>query len=133
MARRAKQSPARRCRGKQQGSASATRKSGQIERHSVQAEAEQLNQLQGADPELPRTRRPRPPGPDTCHQFVRRQLAKALPDLFDVLLKRANEGDLPAVKLLWQLAQLDKPTEQAGDDSEDRKFVRGTLAKYRTQ
>ena len=94
-------------------------------------EAEALEQLPAA--ELRPSRRPRPPGPDTCHQFVRRQLAKALPELFLALLKRAHEGDLPAVKLLWQLGQLDRQAEQAGDYDEDRKFVRSTMAKYRSR
>jgi hypothetical protein len=131
LARGVKQFPACRCRSKPRCGSGPAGESDSMETQRVQAEAGTLEELSAADPGPRPVRRPRPPGPDTCHQFVRRQLAKALPELILGFLKRAQEGDLPAMKLLWQLAELDKQTEVSGEQGKDRKFVRKALEKYR--
>lgn len=130
LAKEVEQSPARKCRGRQQGGSGASRKPPKAWTPPAQREAEPAMQPEAEIPGLFPTRPPRPPRPDTCHQFVRRRLARSLPVLFVAMVKRAYNGDLAAMKLLWQLAQLDKAAGQAGDYDEDRAFVRSTLAKY---
>jgi hypothetical protein len=55
-------------------------------------------------PELKRT----PPEPKMCREFVRRELAKSLPDVMSTLLKKVSKGDLQALKVVWQMAGLNK-------------------------
>ena len=71
------------------------------------------------------------------HQsFVRRRLALELPELCEVLLAKALKGDLNAVKLLWQMAELGgkaKLVRRAASRPEDFGFARRTLEEYRNR
>ncbi len=67
----------------------------------------------------------------TFHPYVRKQIKKVLPALCDTFLDKAIDGDLSTMKLLWQMAELDKQSETAGNRANDRKFVRQAIAKFR--
>ena len=95
------------------------------------AQAGKLERLHGAESEPATPKLSRAPRADACHPFVRKRIAEALPELCQALLGKAKQGDLSAMKLLWQMAELDKRTEPSGEHDRDRKFVRQALAKYR--
>lgn len=63
---------------------------------------------------------PSAPRASGCSRFVRRRVAARLPEICDALIARAVDGDMQAVKLLWQMGELDEPTA---------KPARGTGAK----
>ena len=48
------------------------------------------------------------PEPKMCREFVRKELAKSLPDVMSTLLKKVCKGDLQALKVVWQMAGLNK-------------------------
>jgi hypothetical protein len=87
--------------------------------------------LQSVQQELAMPKAPRTPRVGDVHPFVRKQIKKVLPALCETFLDKAKEGDVSTMKLLWQMAELDKQTEQAGNSSKDRKFVRQAIAKFR--
>ena len=82
---------------------------------------------EGAEPPRP----PRAPGSGACHPYVRRQVAKALPELCVALAEVAKKGDVAAIKLLWHMAELDKKREAVPERADVTKFVRETLAAHR--
>ena len=49
-----------------------------------------------------------PPEPKMCREFVRKELAKSLPDVMSTLLRKVSKGDLQALKVVWQMAGLNK-------------------------
>ena len=49
----------------------------------------------------------RRPGPRNCKPYMRKRLARALPEIADALLKEARHGKLPELKMLMQLSGLD--------------------------
>ncbi len=81
------------------------------------------------DVDLPKPRRG--PRVGDVHPYVRKQIKKVLPALCDTFLDKAIDGDLSTMKLLWQMAELDKQSETAGNRANDRKFVRQAIAKFR--
>ena len=96
--------------------------------------AKALDRLQSAAAKSEPPKPPRAPRPGACHPFVRKQIAEALPELCKAYLGRAKKGDLSTMKLLWQMAELDKQIQSAGaQGAADKKFVRQTLAKYRSR
>ncbi len=60
-------------------------------------------------------------------------MARELPALCEAFLRKAKEGDVPTMKLLWQMAELDRQTVAADDKAKDKGFVRETLAAFRTR
>ena len=60
-------------------------------------------------------------------------LAAALPDICTALLEHAQKGDLATLKLLWQMAELDRPAEPAAERGNDRNFVRQVLSRHRSR
>lgn len=48
------------------------------------------------------------PKPRYCRAFVRKRIAERMPEMVDLLMKQANEGSLGHLKILVQLAGLDK-------------------------
>ena len=92
-----------------------------------------MERLQEVQYELAEPKPPRPVCVGLLQPYVRRQIKKVLPALCDALLSRATEGDLSTMKLLWQMAELDRQTEPAGDGVKGRKFVRQAIAKYRNR
>jgi hypothetical protein len=85
-------------------------------------------QVVQAELRIPKARGPRV---GDVHPYVRKQIKKVLPALCETFLGKAKEGDVSTMKLLWQMAELDKQTEPAGDGAKDKTFVRQSLAKYR--
>lgn len=75
-----------------------------------------------------------PPAPRAsgCPRFVRRRVAARLPEICDALIARALEGDMQAVKLLWQMGELDqspaKPARSSGKTAVG--FARKALAEF---
>jgi len=49
-----------------------------------------------------------PPGPRTCKQYMRKRLAKALPQIANNLIKGSLEGNLGDLKILVQMCFLDE-------------------------
>ncbi len=61
-------------------------------------------------------------------------LLPQLPDLIRVILDRAMEGDMHAAKLLWKMAELDKPAVKAsGVKKPGKDFVQRALAEFRAR
>ena len=54
--------------------------------------------------------------PKMCREFVQRELAKSLPTVMSALLEKVNGGDLQALKVLWQMAGLDKAALPSADE-----------------
>jgi predicted lipid-binding transport protein (Tim44 family) len=81
----------------------------------------------------------RAPTPARCPQFVRREIAGALPEICRALLSKAVEGDMAALKMLWQMAMLDKAAEKAGNKTaagfgaRELGFARKALAEFRAR
>ncbi len=63
---------------------------------------------QSGDPALGKA-----PPPHRCTEFVRKQVARALPEICRGLLGKALRGDLQALKAVWSMALLDKPATAA--------------------
>ena len=94
--------------------------------------SQSLAQVEAAARDAAGAKPPRLPRPGYCHPFVRKQIAEALPELCKAYLGRAKKGDLSTMKLLWQMAELDKQMQSPGtQNAADKKFVRQSLAKYR--
>ncbi len=92
---------------------------------------EWMERLHDLQHELALPKPPRGPCVGLLQPYVRRQIKKVLPALCYALLLKAIDGDLSTMKLLWQMAELDKATDQASNGANDRKFVRQAIAKYR--
>lgn len=80
----------------------------------------------------------KPPSPARCSQFVRREIAEALPAICEALVKKALKGDGAALKLLWQMALLDKPADKktgraAGFGARELGFARRALEQFRAR
>ena len=93
-----------------------------------------LHEVQASEQELAAPRRVlRTPRPGACQRIVRKHLAAALPDICTALLEHAQKGDLATLKLLWQMAELDRPAEPAAERGNDRNFVRQVLSRHRSR
>lgn len=79
-----------------------------------------------------------PPAPRgaNCPRYVRKRIAARLPELCEALIDRALAGDLHAAKLLWQMAELDKPAKTAPGGSRTKTavgFAQKALAEFRAR
>jgi hypothetical protein len=80
----------------------------------------------------------KPPSPSRCPQFVRREIADALPEICKGLVAKAKKGEAAALKLLWQMAGLDKPADKgagrsAGIGARELGFARRAMEKFRAR
>lgn len=50
----------------------------------------------------------KPPSAKNCKPYVRKRLAKALPEIANALIEKAREGSLPELKMLVQMSGLDE-------------------------
>lgn len=73
--------------------------------------------------------------PSRCRTFVRGKIASRLPEICDGLLRKAEDGDLAAVKTLLQMAALDKSDSKKPQSTtyiaEQLSFLRKTRAEFR--
>lgn len=79
---------------------------------------------------------PGAPRASGCSRFVRRRVAAQLPEICDALIARAVDGDMQAVKLLWQMGELDgsaaKPA-RTGSSKAAVGFARKALEEFRAR
>ena len=76
----------------------------------------------------------RRPGPGSCKTYMRKRLAKALPEIADALIAAAIAGDLPALKMLVQLSGLyDKETAPVSKRFGGRSFEEILLEDWRKE
>ncbi len=75
----------------------------------------------------------KPPRPSGCRRFVQREVARALPSICVMLLTRTMEGDLSALKVLLQMAQMALETETAERSGTKKQtgFAQKILAGFR--
>jgi hypothetical protein len=68
--------------------------------------------------------------PARCRRYVRWRISERLGDVCDGLLDKAKEGDLAAVKVLFQMAELDGTTAKGAgsNDSGTRHPLRKQMA-----
>ena len=52
--------------------------------------------------------RGRPPRPDLCRRYARKQFAAGLPAILDRLIEESRKGSIPHLKALMTMAGLDK-------------------------
>ncbi|MGI4854492.1 MAG: hypothetical protein ACRYF4_10670 [Janthinobacterium lividum] len=79
---------------------------------------------------------PSAPRASGCSRFVRRRVAARLPEICDALIARAVDGDMQAVKLLWQMGEMDGPATKPARSTSAKAavgFARKALEEFRAR
>lgn len=76
-----------------------------------------------------RRRAGKPPRPDLCRRYARKELAAKLPQILECFLEQAEKGSIPHAKALMSMAGLDKEGPLPPLPAKRRQKTEGGLSK----